>query len=68
VSLKTVTLLAAIAQTLSGTASFVQLVLNLQERWFRSNWRYLLSSPIYILVDIAMAVFLFTLYSRQKEE
>jgi len=68
VNLKTVTLLAAIGQTLSVLVGLMQFALNVQEHWFRTNWRFLVSSPIYLLAEISLAVFLFTLYSRQKEE
>jgi hypothetical protein len=31
------------------------------------NWEYLLSTPFYLFAQIAMAVFLFTLFARQKK-
>ena len=65
-NLRTATLLVAITQCLDALGSTFNLVHNLMELTWRRGWQYLIMSPVYILADIALAIFFFVLYSRQK--
>jgi len=67
VNLRSVTLLAAIGQigaVLVSVANFAKFATRLH---WTDNWEYLLSTPFYLFAQIAMAVFLFTLFARQKK-
>ncbi len=66
-NLRSVTLLAAIGQIaaiLVSVANFARLAPRLH---WTDNWEYFVSTPFYLFAEIAMAVFLFTLFARQKK-
>ena len=67
--LKTVTLIAAIAQSLALVVQvyqFFQMILVDKLRW-SSNHDLFIEQPIWILAQITLVIFFFTLYARQKQ-
>ncbi len=69
--LKTITLIAAIAQLLAllcQSLQWVQMLVRLiggNGSW-HYEWPYVLSMPIYLFSGIMLVIFLFTLSARQK--
>jgi hypothetical protein len=69
VRLKTVTLIAAIAQSLALAVQvyeFFQMILVEKLRW-SSNRSLLIEQPIWIFAQITLVMFFFALYARQKQ-
>jgi hypothetical protein len=69
VRLKTVTLIAAIAQSLALAVQifeFVQMIFVEKLRW-SSNYSLLIGQPIWIFAQLMLVIFFFTLYARQKQ-
>ncbi len=67
--LKTVTLLAAIAQSLAIVVQvyeFFQMIFVEKMRW-SSNYSLFIEQPIWIFAQVTLVIFFFTLYARQKE-
>lgn len=67
--LKTVTLIAAIAQSLALAVQFVSFFREIfveKLNWSMSNFLFL-EEPIWIFAQAMLAVFFFTLYARQKQ-
>ncbi|HTP89871.1 MAG TPA: hypothetical protein VMJ34_23155 [Bryobacteraceae bacterium] len=65
-SLKAVTLIAAITQLLASIAAvwwFVKDVIDIQAR---NNVQFLITQPIFLISNFALVAFLFVLFSRQK--
>jgi hypothetical protein len=66
-SLKVATLLAAITQLLTVFCGIFTYARMLQHH---TDWKYnaefLVTDPIYLIADIMLVVFLFTLFARQK--
>jgi hypothetical protein len=69
VRLKTVTLIAAIAQSLALAAQFVGFfrMIFVEKLEWSMNRYLLIEEPIWILAQTTMVIFLFTLYARQKQ-
>lgn len=67
--LKTVTLIAAIAQSLALAVQLVGIFrMIFVEKLVWSMNRYLMiEEPIWILAQITLVIFFFTLYARQKQ-
>jgi hypothetical protein len=69
VRLKTVTLIAAIAQSLALVAqaiSISQMIFVEKLAWSR-NWYVLIEEPVWFLAQLTLVIFLFTLFARQKQ-
>lgn len=64
--LKTVTLIAAIGQTLAVCCNIYYLIRSLTGSRWSLDPEAFITQPIYVLADAAVVVFLFTLYARQK--
>ena len=65
-NLRSVTLLAAIGQVAAVLVSVVNFAKLATRLHWTDNWEYFLSTPFYLFAQITMAVFLFTLFARQK--
>ena len=66
--LKTVTLVAAIAQSLAVLVQiyeFFQMIF-VEKMRLSSNYSLFIEQPIWIFAQITLAIFFFTLYARQK--
>jgi hypothetical protein len=69
VRLKTVTLIAAIAQSLALIVQiyeFLQMIFVEKLRW-PSNRSLLIEQPIWIFAQVTLVIFFFALYARQKQ-
>jgi hypothetical protein len=69
VRLKTVTLIAAIAQSLDlavQLAGIFRMIFVEKLEWSMNRF-LLIEEPIWILAQITLVIFLFTLYARQKQ-
>lgn len=67
--LKTVTLVAAVAQSLALVVQvyeFIQMILVERLRW-SSNRSLIIEQPVWIFAQTMLVVFFFTLYARQKQ-
>ena len=67
--LKTVTLIAAIAQSLALVVQvyeFLQMIFVERMRW-PSNRSLFIEQPIWIFAQITLVIFFFALYARQKQ-
>jgi uncharacterized membrane protein YgdD (TMEM256/DUF423 family) len=67
-SLKTVTLLAAVTQLLSvccGIYTFIHMAQGLKWEY---NAEWFVTQPIYLVAHIMLVVFLFTLFARQQSD
>ena len=67
--LKTVTLIAAIAQSLDlavQLAGIFRMIFVEKLEWSMNRF-LLIEEPIWILAQITLVIFLFTLYARQKQ-
>ena len=65
-NLRTATLFAAIAQTIALAINIVNFAYENSTMRFSLNWRFVIVDVAYWLVDLALIVFFFTLYARQK--
>jgi hypothetical protein len=69
VRLKTVTLIAAIAQSLALAAQLVgifRMIFVEKLEWSMNRYLFI-EEPIWVLAQITLVIFLFTLYARQKQ-
>lgn len=67
--LKTVTLIAAIAQSLALAVQFVgffRMIFVEKLEWSMNRYLFI-EEPIWILAQTTLVIFLFTLYARQKQ-
>ena len=65
-NLKSITLLAAITQLVTLLYSMFWFVKEATKLRLTDNWEFFVGQPLYLLSNITLTVFLFVLFSRQK--
>lgn len=64
--LKTVTLFAAIMQLVTLCCGIFNYIHFLPKMQWAENWEWIVTQPIYLVSHVAMVIFLFVLFARQK--